>query len=80
MKTKIVYFVKPYEMGYEITMQRDSQEPTICSRFPQANQQNEAIGLALKMAISSKHDYGNKNVRLIISLPVCSIDDPMISI
>lgn len=82
-KSKLIYFVsecKEPEYSYQITVQRDEKEPEISTRYPRKEQLNECIGLATKLAISAKHDYGNSNVKLVIQLPICSIDEPMISI
>jgi hypothetical protein len=82
-KQGLIYFVsecKDSEYAYEITVQRDGQEPQINTRYPKKEQLNECIGLALKLAISAKHDYGNSNVKLVIEPDICSISEPMISI
>lgn len=83
MKTKMVYMVSPSpdaDFTYYVTAQRGDKTPELVTRFKVAAQLNEAIGLAVKMAIQSKHDYGNNNVFVVIQPDICSISEPMIKI
>jgi hypothetical protein len=83
MKQRLTYFVSASnEIGYayQVTAQRGDKSPELNSRFPRQEQLNEAIGLATRLAIAAKHDYGNSDVRLVIQPAICSIDEPMIKI
>lgn len=83
MNTKITYFVsecKAPGFSYEVTVQREGKERQSECRWKNSNEMFEAIGFATAKAVQSKQDYGNKNVKLVIELNVCSIIDPIISI
>ena len=82
-KTPITYSVsksKDEGYAYELTVQREGKEKELRSRWPKEDQMRDAIGCGTIMAIQSKQDYGNMNVRLVIELEICSIIDPMIKI
>ena len=71
------------DFSFELTSSKDGGKRQICNRWPVTHengfQLQQAIGMAILTAIASKHDYGNK-VQVVLELPVCSIDDPVIKI
>ena len=68
--------------SFELTSSKNNGERQLCNRWPDTHQNDfqlqQAIGKAILTALTSKHDYGNK-VQVVLELPLCSIDDPVIS-
>jgi len=83
---KITFFLsssKDAGFNFELTSSKNGEERQLCNRWPDTHnndfQLQQAIGKAILSALTSKHDYGN-TVQVVIELPICSIDVPLILI
>jgi hypothetical protein len=86
---KVTYFVsqsKDAGYTYEVTAINDNMpERSIVKRWPckpdgnEHIQEREAIGIGVMLALQSKNDFGNK-AEVVIELPICSIDSPVIKL
>jgi len=84
--SRITYFLsnsKDEGYSFELTSSKNGGERELCNRWPSTHvndfQMQQAVGKAFLSALTSKHDYGN-NVQVVIEIPICSIDAPLVAI